>query len=49
MLRIIAIVLIVLWLLGKLVINLSSPLIHLLIVIALVVFIYDLLVGSRSN
>ena len=49
MLRIIAIVLIVLWLLGKIAIDISTPLLHLLIVIALVVFIYDLLSSGKRQ
>ena len=48
MLLIIAIVLAVLWLLGFLVINISSPLIHILLVVALVIFIYDLVTKHRS-
>jgi len=48
MLRIVAIVLIVLWLLGKIAVNISTPLIHLLLVIALVVFVYDLLAGHKN-
>jgi len=46
--RIIAVVLIVLWLLGRIAINISTPLLHLLLVIAVVVFLYDLLAQRRS-
>lgn len=41
----IAIVLGVLWLMGFLVIHITSPLLHLLLLIAIVIFIYDLVVG----
>lgn len=47
MLMILAVVLGIMWLAGILVIHIANPLIHLLLVIALVVFIYDLLVGRR--
>ena len=47
MLLFIAIILAVLWLLGFLVINISSPLIHILIVVAIIIFIYDLLAKRR--
>lgn len=42
MLLIIAIVLAILWLLGIVVIHISSPLVHLLLLIAIIIFIYDL-------
>jgi hypothetical protein len=48
MLRIIAIVLIVLWLLGKIAIHISTPLLHILLIIAVVVFLYDLF-AKRTN
>ncbi|RTK95052.1 lmo0937 family membrane protein [Candidatus Saccharibacteria bacterium] len=47
MLRIIAIALIVFWLLGLLG-KIGGGLVHLLLVIALVVFIFDLVSGRRS-
>ena len=43
MFLIIAIVLGILWLLGIVVVHISSPLLHLLLVIAIIIFIYDLL------
>ena len=43
MFLIIAIVLGILWLLGLIVVHISSPLLHLLLVIAIIVFIYDLI------
>lgn len=48
-LTVIVIVLAVLWLMGFFVINISTPIIHALIVIALVVFIYDLLTRGRNR
>lgn len=42
MLSTIVIVLVVLWLLGFLAVNIASPLIHFLIVLAVIIFIYDL-------
>jgi hypothetical protein len=48
MLLTIAIILVVLWLLGF-TLNIGGGLIHLLIVIALVVFIYDLITRRRSS
>jgi Family of unknown function (DUF5670) len=48
MLLIIAVVLGLLWLLGLVAIHIASPLFHLLIVIAVVVFIYDLIVKRRA-
>jgi hypothetical protein len=47
MLLTIAIVLGILWLLGVVAIHITSPLIHLVIIIAVVVFIYDLIVGRN--
>ena len=48
MLKIIVGILLVLWLLG-LIGSVGGGLIHLLLVIALVVFIYDILVGRRHR
>lgn len=42
MLMTIAIVIGILWLLGIVAIHISSPLLHLLLIIAIVIFIYDL-------
>jgi hypothetical protein len=42
------IILVVLWLLGALAVNVGGSLIHLLLVIAVIVLIYQLLVGRRS-
>jgi hypothetical protein len=42
------VILLVLWLLGFLVIPVGNALIHLLLVIALVVLIYQLVTGRRS-
>jgi hypothetical protein len=46
---IVVVVLVVLWLLGFLVAHISSGLIHLLLLIALVVILYNLFVGRRST
>lgn len=43
MILVIAIILGILWFMGIIVIHISSPVLHLLLVIAAVVFIYDLL------
>lgn len=43
MILIIALILGVLWLMGLLVVHISTPLIHLLLLIAAVIFIYDLI------
>lgn len=48
MLLIIAVILGVLWLMGVVAIHITSPLLHLLIIIAVVVFIYDLLSRRRA-
>jgi len=48
MLLTIAAILVVLWLLGF-ILNIGGGLIHVLIVIALVVFIYDLIARRRSS
>ena len=42
------VVLVVLWLLGFLVIHVAGPLIHLLLVIAVIVLIYQLVTGRMS-
>ena len=47
MLLVIAVILGVLWLLGILVIHIASPLFHLILVIAIIIFIYDLVVKRR--
>lgn len=49
MLLIIAIVLGILWLLGLIAFHISAPLIHLILVVALIVFIYDVLIKRRSR
>ncbi|GEM_PF-5300996 len=43
----IAIILGILWLLGILVIHITSPLFHLILVVVIVIFIYDLVVRRR--
>ena len=48
MLLIIAVILGVLWLLGVVAIHITSPLLHLIIIIAVVIFIYDLLSRRRA-
>jgi hypothetical protein len=47
MLLLIAIVLLVLWLLGWLLFHVAGALIHLLIVVAVIVFIWHLVSGRR--
>jgi hypothetical protein len=42
------VVLVVLWLLGFLVVHVAGPLIHLLLVIAVIVLIYQLITGRTS-
>ena len=42
-------VLVVLWLLGFVVLHVSSFLIHLLLILAVIVLLYNLFVGSRSG
>jgi hypothetical protein len=49
MLWAIAVVLIVLWLLGFLVIHITSFAIHLLLLIAIIVIVYNLVAGSRTR
>ena len=46
---VIVVVLVVLWLMGVLVINVSTPIIHALIVIAVVLFLYDLITRGRNR
>jgi hypothetical protein len=48
MLWTIALVLIILWALGFLVVPIGGSLIHLLLVIALIVIVYQLVTGRRS-
>ena len=45
----IVVVLLVLWLLGFLVVHITSGLIHLLLLVALIVLVYNLVVRSRSR
>ncbi len=42
-------ILVILWIVGFLVVHVSSGLIHLLLVIAVIVLIYNLFVGARSR
>ncbi len=49
MLTTIAAVLVILWLLGFLAFHISSGLIHLLLVVALVVFIYNMVTGRKKG
>jgi hypothetical protein len=49
MLWAIAVVLIILWLLGFLVIHVTSALIHLLLLIAIIVIVYNLVAGNRTR
>ena len=42
-------ILVILWLVGFLVVHVSSGLIHLLLVIAVIVLIYNLVVGARGR
>jgi hypothetical protein len=48
MLYTLAVVLLVLWLLGFFVVHVGGGLIHLLLVIALVVIVYQLITGRRA-
>ena len=48
MLLVIAIILALLWALGFFVVHIGGSLIHVLLVIALVVFIYNMLAGRRT-
>ena len=46
---IIVVVLVVLWLLGWLAFHIGGGLIHLLIIVAIIVLLYNLFVGRRSR
>lgn len=48
MLRIIAFILLVLWLIGLLA-HIAGGLIYILLVIAVIVFVYDLTIGKRTK
>ena len=48
MLMTIVVILVVLWALGLFAVNIGGGLIHLLLVIALIVFIYNMVVGRRA-
>jgi hypothetical protein len=48
MLTTIAVILVILWAVGFFAVHIGGGLIHILLVIALVVFIYNMLVGKRS-
>lgn len=48
LLYIIGAVLVVMWLVGFLVAHVASPIIHVLLVIAVIVFLYQFLTGRRS-
>ena len=45
----IAVVLIILWVLGYLIIHITSAIIHLLLLVALVLLVYNAVVRSRSG
>ena len=47
MLLTIAVILGVLWLLGLVAVHIASPLFHLILVVAIIIFVYDLLVKRR--
>jgi len=49
MLLLIAIVLAILWLLGVVVVHITSPLLHLIVVVALVIFIYDFVTKHKKR
>lgn len=49
MLLILAIVLAILWLLAEVVVHVAGPLIHLVLVIAIIVFIYDLVTKNKKS
>ena len=42
-------ILVVLWLLGFVVLHVSSGLIHLLLIVAVIVLLYNLFIGGRSR
>ncbi len=48
LLYIIGAVLVVMWIIGFLFAHVASPLIHLILVIAVIVFVYQFLTGRRS-
>ena len=45
----VVVVLVVLWLVGFIVLHVSSGLIHLLLIVALIVLLYNLIAGSRAR
>jgi hypothetical protein len=45
----IVVILVVLWLIGFVALHVSSGLIHLLLIVALIVLLYNLFVGSRAR
>jgi hypothetical protein len=45
----VVVVLVVLWLVGFIVLHVSSGLIHLLLIVALIVLVYNLIAGSRAR
>jgi hypothetical protein len=45
----VVVVLVVLWLLGFIVLHVSSALIHLLLILAVIVLLYNLFVGMRRG
>ena len=45
----VVVVLVVLWLVGFIVLHVSSGLIHLLLIVALIVLLYNLFSGSRAR
>ncbi|HEX6484109.1 MAG TPA: lmo0937 family membrane protein [Ktedonobacteraceae bacterium] len=45
----VVVILVVLWLLGFVVLHVSSFLIHLLLIVAVIVLLYNLFVGGRSG
>ncbi len=48
MLMTIAVVLAILWLLGLVAIHISTPVFHIILLVALVIFIYDLVTRGRA-
>ena len=49
MLWTIAVILFILWLLGVVVIHVGGALIHLLLIVAIIVIVYNLIAGNRSR
>jgi hypothetical protein len=45
----VVVILVVLWLVGFIVLHVSSGLIHLLLIVALIVLVYNLIAGSRAR